>query len=84
MKLIGILLVLNSIGLAAWWISTNGSHKAAIIALCSIAVFSGLALILQDRITELTVQGVGTIKVATKQVESDAQAVSDLKERVEN
>ncbi|MBO1225489.1 MAG: hypothetical protein JYX80_13785 [Candidatus Scalindua sediminis] len=41
-------------------------------------------MILQDRITELTVQGVGTIKAATQQVESDAQAVSDLKERVEN
>lgn len=84
MKLIGILLVLNSIGLAAWWISTNGSHKATIITLCSIAVFSGLALILQDRITEFTVQGVGTIKAATQQVESDAKAVSDLKERVES
>jgi len=59
MKLIGILLVLNSIGLAAWWISTNGSHKATVIALCSLAVFSGIALILQDRITEFTVQGVG-------------------------
>lgn len=84
MKLIGILLVLNSIGLAAWWIFNEGSHKAAAITLCSIAVFSGIALILQDRITELTVKGIGTIKAATKQVESDAQLVSELKERVEN
>jgi apolipoprotein N-acyltransferase len=84
MKLIGILLVLNSLGLAAWWISTNGSHKATVVALCLVAVFAGVTLILQDRITEFTVQGVGTIKAATQQVESDAQLVSELKNRVES
>lgn len=83
MKLIGILLVFISIGLSAWWILTNGRQKAATVTLCLIAVFFGLALILQDRITELTVKGVGTIKAASQQAEFDAQAVSHLKERVE-
>jgi hypothetical protein len=84
MKLIGILLVLNSIALTAWWITTHNSNKAAAITVCLIAVFAGLGLILQDRITELTVKGVGTIRSATEQVQIDAKTVSDLKARVEN
>jgi hypothetical protein len=84
MKIIGILLVLNSIALTAWWITTQNNHKTAVITLCLIAVFTGLGLILQDRITELTVKGVGTIKAATEQVQTDAKTVADLKERVEN
>ncbi len=84
MKLIGILLVLNSIALTAWWITTKSKHKPTVISLCLIAVFAGLVLILQDRITELTVKGVGTIKAVTEQVRTDANTVADLKKRVEN
>lgn len=84
MKLIGILLVLNSIALTAWWVTTHGSHKGTVVTLCFLTVFSGLALVLQDRITELTVKGVGTIKTVVQQVTSDAQTVTELKERVEN
>jgi chromosome segregation ATPase len=84
MKLIGILLVLNSIALTAWWITSQNNHKPMVITLCLIAVFAGLVLIFQDRITELTVKGVGTIKAATDQVQTDAKTVADLKERVEN
>ncbi len=84
MKLIGILLILNSIALTAWWATTQNNHKGTVITICLIAVFVGLALVLQDRLTELTVKGVGTIKAATEQVQTDAKTVADLKERVEN
>lgn len=84
MKLIGILLVLNSLALTAWWVTKRGSQNLTVVALCSLAVFAGLVLILHERITELTVEGVGTIKTAVQQVTSDAQTVAELKERVEN
>lgn len=84
MKIIGILLILISIVLTALWITKERNHKGTVMVLCSIAVFAGLALILQDRITELTVKGVGTIKATTKQVKLDAKTVAELKERVEN
>ncbi len=84
MKLIGILLVLDSIALTAWWVTTHGSHKGTVVTLCFLTVFAGLALILQERITELTIKGVGTIKTAVQQVTSDAKTVAELKERVEN
>jgi len=84
MRLIGILLVLNSIALTAWWITTQSDRRATVITLCLVAVFAGLALVLQDRLTELTVKGVGTIKTVTERVQTDAKTVADLKERVEN
>ncbi len=77
MKLIGILLILNSIALTAWWITTQNNHKVTVITLCLIAVFAGLCLILQDRITELTVKGVGTIKSATDQVRNIRKHISE-------
>jgi len=84
MKLIGILLIVNSLALTAWWITTQNNHKTMVMTLCLITVFAGLGLVLQDRITELTVKGVGTIRTATEQIQADAKTVSELKERVEN
>lgn len=84
MKLIGILLILNSLALTGWWITSGNNHKAAATSLCLVAVFAGLVMLLQDRITELTVKGVGTIKAASEQVLTDANTVADLKQRVEN
>jgi hypothetical protein len=84
MKWIGILLILSSIVWTTWWITTHDNYKVVLFSLCLIAVFVGLVLIFQDRVTELTVKGVGTIKAVTQQVQSDAKAVAELKERVEN
>jgi hypothetical protein len=83
MKLIGILLILNGIVVASWWITTQGSHTGAILLLSFLAVFAGLALVLQDRITELTVKGVGTIKAAAERARSDADGIEDIRKRVE-
>jgi uncharacterized phage infection (PIP) family protein YhgE len=84
MKWIGILLILSSIIWTTWWIITHESYKGALFFLCLIAVFVGLVLIFQDRVTELTVKGVGTVKAVTQQIQSDAEIVAELKKRVEN
>ena len=84
MNLIGILLVLISIAFTVYWVTSHGSHKGTIVTLCFLTVFAGLALILQERITELDIKGVGTIKEAVQQITSDAKSVAELKKRVEN
>ncbi len=84
MKLIGIALILNTLGLTFWWIATDQSSKGWALSVCGLAVFAGFALVFSDRLTELTVKGVGTIKAATEQVVADAKTVGDLKQRVEN
>lgn len=83
MKLLGIFLVLGSLSASGWWIIARENKKSAIIALCTLSVFSGLALIISDRITELSVKGIGTIKAAAQQAQSDASAIADLKSRIE-
>ena len=83
MKIIGILLVLNSIAITGWWVGTHGSHKFGVITVCLIAVFAGLVLILNERITEITVKGVGSISASAEQAQTDAEAISQVKTRVE-
>lgn len=83
MKLIGILLLLNSLAMSSWWITTHGTHKGAVMTLSSFAVFAGIALILSDRITEFSVTGVGTIKAAAEQAQTDAKEIAHIRKRVE-
>lgn len=67
---------------------THGEARGAIITgvvtVCGFGVLAGLALIFQDRLTELTVAGIGTIKASAEQAVVDATTVSNLKSRVEN
>lgn len=83
MKLIGILLVLNSLAVSGWWIMTHGSHKGSVLTLCSLAVLAGIAFLICDRITEFSLKGIGTIKAAANQATADANVVAELKTRVE-
>jgi len=82
MKLLGVLLILNAIAISIWQLASPAASKW-VIPICLVAVFAGLALILQDRITELTVKGVGSIKAASQQAETKLQEINDIKKRVE-
>lgn len=48
----------------------------------SLVLCAGLVLILSDRITELTIPGVGTIRTVTEQAIIDAKTVADIKDQV--
>jgi hypothetical protein len=84
MKVIGFFIVLNAIGLTAWWVGSDHAHKGWVVTVCFIALFFGIFMILQDKAVELTIKGIGTIKAAEKQVTADANTISDLKKRVES
>lgn len=80
----GSFLIVISIGIAFWRVMTQEKGRTAVISICSLAVFAGVVLIIKDRITELTVPGIGTIRAATAQVITDAKTIADLRDRVEN
>jgi hypothetical protein len=82
-QLIGILLIVNSLVVAAWLLGTGRAGATSSIILCTVAVFAGIALIIQDRIVEVTVKGVGTIKAAAEKAVTEAKEVSSIKERIE-
>ncbi|MDP6923897.1 MAG: hypothetical protein R2568_02440 [Candidatus Scalindua sp.] len=82
-EFIGIFLLLSSIGGSSWWITKHGTHKGTVVTMCFLAVFAGLALILSERITELSMKGVGTIKAAAKSAQTDANEIAGIRKRVE-
>lgn len=82
-KIIGGLLIINSIIIALLLITSSQVHKAGVISICLIAIFAGFFLIIQDRVIEITVKGVGTIKAAAEQASADANEISELKNRIE-
>jgi len=84
MKILGIALILGSILFTTYWVIIKDSNKAWLVSICLIAVFAGLALVFNERTTELTVKGVGTIKAAATKAEIDAEVISEIKDRVEN
>ncbi len=82
-KIIGGLLIINGIVIALLLISSTQVHKAGVISICLIAIFAGFFLIIQDRVIEITVKGVGTIKAAAERADIDSKAISDIKIRIE-
>jgi hypothetical protein len=82
MKLVGLLIIANALALTGWHVA-NATGSKWTISVCLIAVFAGLALTFQDRITELTIKGVGTLKAATKEAELKLGAIEAIKARVE-
>lgn len=84
MKVVGIALILGSIGFAFRWVTTHGNYVVAVVGVTGVAILAGIGILIQDRITELTLKGVGTIKAASAQAESDAKTITDIKEKMEH
>jgi hypothetical protein len=84
MKAIGVALILNSLGFTFWWLATQPTAKLWALSLCAFAVIAGFALIFNERVTEMTLGNVATLKTATEQAVIDAETIRKLTERVEN
>jgi len=80
---VGVLLIGNSLVLTFWWLANGRQNFGYAIALGLIGIFAGLACILNERITEITVSKVGSIKTAAVQATGDAKAIADIKARIE-
>lgn len=53
------------------------------IWLCTFAVFVGLLLTFQDRLTEFTITGIGSMKATVEKAKSDAEEVEAIRKRIE-
>lgn len=83
MKLIGLLIIINSLTLTGYWVIGDHPYKGWVVTLCIVAIIVGISFTFQDRAIEITFKGIGSIKAAAKQAAIDAETVSDLKNRVE-
>ena len=83
LQIIGLIIIVTPISITIWCFIRLKPYAKSMLYVCLISVFIGLPLIIINRITEITVGHVGTIKTATKQVTLDAEEVSKLRKRVE-
>ena len=83
MKVIGFVIILIALFFIGWWVLTDHQHKQWALTLCIMAIFTGIFMILQDRAIEISLKGIGTIKAAAQQAATDAEAIANLKKRVE-
>ena len=85
-KTIGVLLVLFGVGFPTFLVLRPGGKriaKSALTMIGGLAIFGGIALSIEDRITEI-VSPFGKLTASTEEATADAQTISQLKTRVEN
>lgn len=83
MKILGILIIINSLVVTCYWVGGDHQHKGWVMFICFLAVFVGMFFTLHDRAIEIIFPKIGSIKAAAEQVTADAKEVSDIKKRIE-
>lgn len=85
-QLVGMLLVITSLVVTAWWIGSGRTRPGSAVAVCSlciVAVCAGIFVAFQDRLAAVTVKHIGTINAAVQQATRTAQDVASIKDRIE-
>jgi len=82
MHLIGILIIVTGLAISGWWTLYLRRKPAPAIIQCLLFILAGTTVLVSDRLVELTVEGVGTVKAAARQAVADAEAIAALKDRI--
>jgi hypothetical protein len=82
-KAIGLLTILFCLAFALWCTAKGKKRAKSIFGVSLVGMLFGLALILNDRITEFTLEHVGSIKTAEKEAVSNAAEIANIRKRVE-
>ena len=84
LKLFGLLLILNSLVVSAWWLSQGKAWHIGFTTISILACLVGLALVFNERAIELSFSKFGKIKTAAQQAEIDAKEIALIRKRVES
>ncbi len=84
LKLFGLLLILNSLVVSAWWLSQGKAWHIGFTTISILACLVGLALVFNERAIELGFDKFGKIKTAAQQAETDAKEIALIRKRVES
>jgi hypothetical protein len=80
---LAILFMAAGIALAVWWAFTDQPQKPAGFAAAGLAVVAGAVLLLRTQIAELSTPDLATIDAAAARATSDADAIRELREKIE-
>ncbi len=81
-QLFGPLLILIGVVVTGWLIAQGKRNKTAIVFFCGITVFAGIAIVMSERISEVTIGNIGTIKAAAQQAQFDVKEIAAMKEQI--
>jgi hypothetical protein len=87
LQLLGILIIASILIFDLWWLviheSFSGTAFTFLLFLSAFALLTGMALIFNQRLTELGFGKYGSLKVAAEQALSDANEIAEVRKRVE-
>ena len=81
--LLGCFVIAASLLVAFWWMKRELPNKGWAMSITLMGIFVGIFFLLQDRATEISIQGVGTIKAAAEKASADVEAIAALRQRIE-
>ena len=84
LKLFGLLLILNSLIVSAWWLSQGKTWHIGFTTISILACLVGLALVFNETAIELSFGKFRKIKTAAQQAETDAKEIALIRKRVES
>jgi hypothetical protein len=83
LQLVGILIIVNSLTSAAWFMAYSKSQSLGVSTLVCFAIVVGLALVFNERASEISFGKIASIKTAAQQATTDAQEIASIRQRVE-
>ncbi len=83
LQLIGVLIIVNSLTCAGWFVAHDKSLGGGGVTLVIFSIVAGLALTFHERAIEITFGKVATLKAAAQQATTDAKEISVIRQRVE-
>lgn len=83
LQLIGVLIIVNSLTCAGWFVAHDKTLGAGGIALVVFSIVAGLALIFNEKAVEISFGKIATLKAAAQQATTDAKEIAAVRQRVE-
>ena len=83
-QVIGIFLILLSIGILIYWLATGKRSKPLLKFVCAFIAIVGFLLILKDKLVEVTFKDWLSIRTSVSEATSDAKTIAAIKQQVEN
>jgi len=85
MQFVGLLLIVNSLAGAAWWIA-SGRPQMVVVPICVAALSAGVFLIVHDRLTTVGSKGPATVEASgleelTRQTAASRTVLADLEDQ---
>jgi hypothetical protein len=83
-SLVGIALILVAVGLLIFWLATGRRSKPLVKFACVFLATIGFLLVVKDKLVEVTLKDVLTIKTSASEATADAKSIASIKANVEN